>query len=107
MAEKLETNLSKRVNIIINKLKIRLLACYRILFGGWNNWAIIHITKPEMIHLISDEHFEVDVFYHGIQPYVFYKMIEGIKQDEADMLLRKAEFEYQALLLPDYDASNN
>jgi hypothetical protein len=53
-----------------------------------------------MINLFSDKDFEVEVMYHGLQPYVVQRMINQCStvKDDIDMMLDKAKFEAEAEL---------
>ena len=62
----------------MKKFYIRLLACYKILFRKYDHWVILDVDKDNLVKLLKDEPFTSDVLYHGVQPYVFYKMIKNI-----------------------------
>jgi len=83
----------------MKKFYIRLLACYKILFRKYDHWVILDVDKDNLVKLLKDEPFTSDVLYHGVQPYVFYKMIKNISNttSEIDMICAKAEFEAAAL----------
>jgi hypothetical protein len=53
-----------------------------------------------MINLFSDEDFDVEVMYYGLQPYVVQRMINQCStvKDDIDMMLDKAQFEAEAEL---------
>ncbi len=78
-----------------SKLITRLKVCYRILFRKYDHWIILNLKEKEFINLISDNDFEIDGDYHGMQPYIMRKMIrkcadQNIK--ETDLLLDRIEF---------------
>lgn len=89
------------MKIKLLKFKSRLLVAYRILFRKYDHWLIINVDKDNLIKLLKDEDFETDGYYHGIQPYVYFKMVERVasSKDEIDMMLEKAKFEAEASLL--------
>lgn len=88
----------RRLRVKMMKLKLRLLACYRILFKRYNHWVILNVDEENLVKLLKDETFDTDILYHGVQPYVAYRMIKmvGNSQDDIDMALSKAEFEANA-----------
>ena len=84
----------------MNKLIIRIVAAFRILFNINSHWAVIRISKDDLDKMLRDKSFEVDYTYHGIQPYIFYRMVKGISEEKSDtdMALDKAEFQAKAYL---------
>jgi len=83
----------------MKKFKIRLLAAYRILFKKYKHWVILDVSDENLVKLLQDDDFDADVLYHGVQPYVFYKMIKmaSNSKDDIDMCLDKAKFEADAI----------
>jgi hypothetical protein len=88
----------KGLGVKMMKFKLRLISCYRILFCKWKHWVIINIDQDNLIHLLKEETFGADILYHGVQPYIAYRMIKmvGNSQDDIDMALGKAEFQANA-----------
>lgn len=82
----------------MKKFKIRLHAAYRILFRKYNHWVILNVSDENLIKLLKDEDFDTDMLYHGVQPYVFYRIIKMVSnsKDDIDMVLDKAKFEADA-----------
>jgi hypothetical protein len=83
----------------MKKFVTRLRVAFKILFGRRKHWAMINISKENLVELLKGNEFDVDVFYHGIQPYVFYKLIKCVSnsKDDIDMMLDKAKFEAEAI----------
>ena len=81
-----------------NKFKIRLRACFRIMFRKYDHWVILNVSRNDLELLVRDKNFDVEVLYHGIQPYILYKIIQEVENgtDGIDMILEKAEFEHKA-----------
>ena len=82
----------------MKKLKVRIIAAYRILFRRYNHWVILDVNDENLVKLLKNESFDADILYHGVQPYIYYKMIKmvGNSKDDIDMLLDKAKFEADA-----------
>jgi hypothetical protein len=82
----------------MKKLKVRIIAAYRILFRKYNHWVILDVNDENLVKLLKNESFDADILYHGVQPYIYYKMIKmvGNSKDDIDMLLDKAKFEADA-----------
>jgi hypothetical protein len=61
---------------------------------------VLDISQEHMINLFSDEDFDVEVMYYGLQPYVVQRMINQCStvKDDVDMILDKAQFEAEAEL---------
>lgn len=82
----------------IYKLKIKLLACYRILFGH-EHWFIVSLDTKNLKKLVSeDDEIEANILYHKLVKYnvnmLCKKIVENI--DEIDWILEKAKFEAEA-----------
>lgn len=82
-------------SIRVLKFLTRLKAAYRILFRKYDHWVILDVKKPELIKCLKDENFDVDVLYHGVQPYIYHKMIRMVaaSKDSIEIALDKAQFE--------------
>lgn len=82
----------------MKKLLIRLKVCWWIITRKHDHWAIINLDQENLIKLFKEKDFDIDVTYHGIQPYILYKMIQRIADtmDEDDMLLERISFEAEA-----------
>jgi hypothetical protein len=80
------------------KLNLRFTAIYRILFRKYNHWAIINLDDENLVKLLKEEDFTADCIFHGIQSYIFYRMVKkvGNYKSDIDMMLEKAEFEAKA-----------
>ena len=75
------------------------MVCWYILTRRYNHFVVLNLSKEELIKLLRNENeIEVDVYFHGIQPYVFNKMIKMISEskDDSQMLLDRIKFEASA-----------
>lgn len=85
--------------IRLAKFKTRLIACWHILSKKKKHWVLIDVDDKNLVELFKGNDFYADVLYHGVQPYVYYKMIKMVadSQTDVDMICAKAEFEAEAL----------
>lgn len=88
----------EKFRVRLFKFKLRLRACYNILFRKYNHWVILDLDNENIIKLLKDENFDANILYHGLQPYNVYKIIQmvGNSKDDVEMLCYKAEFEANA-----------
>ena len=79
------------------KLKIK--ACYYILSGKYKHFVILNIDRENMIKVLEDETFNMDILYSQINQYVYTKMIKMFSDshNDIDMVCAKAEFEADAI----------
>jgi hypothetical protein len=82
-----------KAKVYFNKLSIRLKVCYKILFRKYDHFVLINVDMENLVKIIKDENFETNLVYHGVQPYLAYRMIEMVACDEDEMILKKALFE--------------
>lgn len=84
----------------MNKLKIKLTVIWKIISNQYQHFAVLNLTEEQLVNLFSDEDFDVEIMYHGLQPYVVHRMINQCStvKDDIDMLLDKAQFEAEAEL---------
>ncbi len=84
----------------MSKFKIKLTVIWKIITNQYKHFAVLNLTQEQLINLFSDEDFEVEVMYHGLQPYVVQRMINQCStvKDNIDMMLDKAQFEAEAEL---------
>lgn len=84
----------------MNKFIVKLTVIWKIITNQYQHFAVLNLTQEQLINLFSDEDFEVDVMYHGLQPYVVQRMINQCStvKDNIDMMLDKAAFEAEAEL---------
>lgn len=89
----------RKIIIYLIKLKLRIYAAYCILFRKYNHWIILNVDKDNLVKLLKDENFESNFLYHGVQPYIAYRMIKMVSnsKDDIDMALDKAKFEADAI----------
>jgi len=82
----------------MKKLLIRLQLCWCIITRKYDHWVVINLDEANLRELLKENDFECDAKYHGIQPYILYKMIDRISKtkDETDMFLEKMAFEAEA-----------
>lgn len=81
-------------------LRNRLKACWRILTGRWDHFAILGISSKSLSDLVIDEEgddnkeIEMETNLVGLPPYGFFLMIQLVSnsQDDIDIALHKAEF---------------
>jgi hypothetical protein len=92
----------------MEKIKIRLSVAFNILFGRYKHWAVLNISRDDLGNLVTDKPFDVDIAYHGIQPYIYYKMVKKVanSKSDIDMILGKADFEANAILLQEKNKNN-
>jgi hypothetical protein len=83
----------------MRKLKYRLIACYRILFCKYKHWAILWLSEEDLSNLIEEKPFNVDITYHGLQPYNYKSLIKNIADsyDEIELICDKAKYEADAI----------
>lgn len=83
--------------IKIEKFKIRITTCYKILFV-WKHWFIAPISEQQLRDYFMDKDVEFTFTKHGLQNYNVFAIIKGIanQKDDIDMALMKADFEAQA-----------
>lgn len=76
----------------------RLKTCYYILSGKYKHWVILNLTRKDLISLIKEEEYEMDIMYSGLQPYNYHQMVKGLAntRDEIDEILDKATYEANA-----------
>jgi hypothetical protein len=84
----------------MTKLVVKLNILWNIITNKYKHFVVLDISEEQMINLFSDEDFEVEVMYHGLQPYVVQRMINQCStvKDDIDMMLDKAQFEAEAEL---------
>lgn len=84
----------------MNKLAVKFTILWKIITNQYKHFVVLNISQDHMINLFSDEDFEVEVMYHGLQPYVVQRMINQCStvKDDIDMMLDKAQFEAEAEL---------
>lgn len=84
----------------MKKLLIKLGIIWKIITNQYEHFAVLNLTQEQLINLFSDEDFEVDIMYYGLQPYVVHRMINQCStvKDDIDMMLDKAKFEGEAEL---------
>ncbi len=82
----------------MKKLILRLKAIYRILTN--NHWIVFVINKDNLIKMLTEKEYEVNILFHGLQPYGVWKIVKDIslEKDDNDMILDKAKFEAEAEL---------
>lgn len=78
-------------------LKIKLQACFRILFGH-EHWFMISMDSENLRNLISENDFEAKMLYHKLVRYNIKKICKNIvcDMDEVDWILEKAKFEAES-----------
>lgn len=81
------------------KLKTKLRACYRILFGKYNHWVIFNLPKKDLNNLLSGDSYSLDITYHGIRPYIYKKIVKDYADniDSIEFLCDKAQFEADSI----------
>jgi hypothetical protein len=84
----------------MTKLVVKLNILWNIITNKYKHFVVLDISEEQMINLFSDKDFEVEVMYHGLQPYVVQRMINQCStvKDDIDMMLDKAKFEAEAEL---------
>jgi hypothetical protein len=84
----------------MNKLIVKLNILWKIITNQYKHFVVLDISQEHMINLFSDEDFDVEVMYYGLQPYVVQRMINQCStvKDDVDMILDKAQFEAEAEL---------
>lgn len=84
----------------MTKLVVKLNILWNIITNKYKHFVVLDISEEQMINLFSDKDFEVEVMYHGLQPYVVQRMINQCStvKDDIDMMLDKAQFEAEAEL---------
>lgn len=84
----------------MNKLIVKLNILWKIITNQYKHFVVLDISQEHMINLFSDEDFDVEVMYYGLQPYVVQRMINQCStvKDDVDMMLDKAQFEAEAEL---------
>lgn len=82
----------------MKKLLIRLRVCWDILTMKNQHWAIISLSKQDLVDLLRSEDFDIDITYHGLQPYIIDRMIDNLadQKNEVDMLESRLKFELEA-----------
>lgn len=82
----------------MKKLLVKLTVIWKIITNQYQHFAILNVTEKQLVNLFSDEDFEVDVMYSGLQPYVVQRLINQCStvKDSIDMMLDKAQFEAEA-----------
>lgn len=77
------------------KLKV----CWLIVTGKYGHWIIMNVDGHNLEQLLKDEPYNIDSHYCGLQPYIFFRMIQyyGSLKDDIDMALDKAQFESDAI----------
>jgi hypothetical protein len=85
---------------MMTKLVVKLNILWNIITNKYKHFVVLDISEEQMINLFSDKDFEVEVMYHGLQPYVVQRMINQCStvKDDIDMMLDKAKFEAEAEL---------
>lgn len=89
-----------RYKVYLMKLKIRIKACYRILTRKYDHWVILNLDDDNFTKLLNGDPFETTGVYHGIQPYIYHKMIKQVSasKDDIELALDKAQFEADATM---------
>lgn len=84
----------------MNKFAVKLNILWKIVTNQYKHFVVLDISQEHMINLFSDEDFDVEVMYYGLQPYVVQRMINQCStvKDDVDMMLDKAKFEAEAEL---------
>ena len=84
---------------IIKKFILRIVATKRIWVGSQKHFFLISMDKKNLIELVKDEDFEVNLLTHGMRDYNVVKVVKKIADnyDNEDMILMKAEYEANAL----------
>lgn len=82
----------------MKKWKTRIKAIWYILTKKYNHFVIINVDDESLKNQLSDQDYDVDILYCGLQPYNYYKMVIGLSKtkDDIDMVLMKAKFEADA-----------
>jgi len=76
-----------------------LISCYRILFGKHKHLVILWLSKEDLYNLIEEKPFNIDITYHGLQPYNYKSLIKNIAEsyDEIELICDKAKYEADAI----------
>ena len=84
---------------VLYKLYMRIVATKRVWFGRDRHFVIISLDKKNLVELIKDEDFEINILTHGLRDYNVMRIIKNIaeKYDDIDMALLKADYEAKAL----------
>ncbi len=87
------------MNIFFNKLRTRLKTCYRILFCKYNHWVLFDLSDDDLTNLLSNKPYDLDIMYHGIQPYIYKKIAKDFADsiDSIEFLCDKAKFEADSI----------
>lgn len=69
-----------------------------ILTRRYNHWVILNVDRKNLELLFKEEDFDVELYYHGLQPYVNKMIIKRVaeKTDDIEMLCDKVAFEVAA-----------
>lgn len=73
---------------------------FNILFCRYNHFYITNIHRDQLVRLISEEDFNVEIIHLGLHPYnvtIATKFLSNAK-DEDDIVLEKADFDASAEL---------
>lgn len=83
----------------MKKLKYRIFACFKILFGREKHWMIVRLDDDNLVRLIKDETFECSITYHGMQPYNYKSLIRYLSNsiDDIELICDKAKYEADSI----------
>jgi hypothetical protein len=84
----------------MKKLLVKITVIWKIITNQYKHFAVLNVTEENLVGLFSDEDFEVEIMYSGLQPYVVQRMINQCStvRDNIDMMLDKAQFEAESEL---------
>lgn len=84
----------------MTKLAVKLIVIWKIISNQYKHFVVLNLYEEDLVNLFSDEDFEVEAIYHGLQPYVVQRIINQCStvKDDIDMMLDKAQFEAEAQL---------
>jgi hypothetical protein len=84
----------------MKKLLVKITVIWKIITNQYKHFAVLNVTEENLVGLFSDEDFEVELMYSGLQPYVVQRMINQCStvRDNIDMMLDKAQFEAESEL---------
>lgn len=87
----------KKLKIKLFHFKIKMQACFRIIFGH-KHWFLISLDSENLMKLIAEDDFEAKLLYHGMVRYNVKRVCKNVvcDMDDVDWILEKAQFEADA-----------
>lgn len=84
----------KKIKVNFFHFKIKLIACFRILFYH-KHWFLISLDSDNLLKLIAEDEYELELLQHGLLKYNVKKICKSVVSDmtDVDWILEKAQFE--------------